>query len=227
MPESLYFLIEGGKALDLVKRHIKEVNAATGRAMKLAKEIGVKYWTDDKLTGKLTGVVFSPGQTPHPDFLKPGRFGICYPRKKSEWFNRIQAVKGHPITSELISEELGVPVTLHWKKAFMHLGPPFRQAGFLYPSDDGPYGMYIPDVEAAIKAAKRGLPEEPARSFKPEFEGCKRILRQEWELIIAQHDVAEARRVEDFRLAKEAEKAAKASSTKASASAKKKAVATA
>lgn len=230
MHESLYFLIEGGKALELVKRHIQEVKAAETRAIKLCKEIGAKYWTGDKLTGRLTGVVFAPGQTPHPDFLKPGRFGICYPRKKSEWFNRIQAVKGHPITSELISQELGVPVTLHWKNAFMHLGHPFKQAGFVYPSEDGPYGMYIPDVQSAIKAARRGLPNEPERSFKPEFEGCKRILRQDWELIVAQHDVAEARRIEDFKLAKEAQKAAKVSSVKTASTTttgKKKALASA
>ena len=217
MQESLYFLIEGGKALDLVRRHIKEMNDAHARAQKLAKEIGVKQFSADKLTGRLTGVVFERDQEPHPDFLKADRNGVCFPRKKSDWFNRIQAVKGHPITSELISEALGVPLTLRWKNGFLHLGYPFRQAGFLFLGKDGPYAMYIPDVAGAIKKAGHGLPDEPARSFKPEFEGCKRILRQEWELIVAQHDAAQARRAEDQRLAKEAgkEAAKKAAAAKA------------
>lgn len=192
MADSIYFLIEGGKALEVVKSQIKAINDAHKEACALAAELGVTKITTDNLDGKLLGVVFEPPQSRHPDFLKPNRHGVSYPRSKSEWFKRFKAQKGHPITCNLISEELGVPLELRWKNGFSCMGHPFRAAGFLFLGKEPPYAMYIPDVQAEIKEKGQGIPLEPARSFKPEFEGCRRILVEEWELIVAQHAAKKA-----------------------------------
>ncbi|WP_150622366.1 hypothetical protein [Pandoraea horticolens] len=52
----------------------------------------------------------------------------------------------------------------------------------------------IPEVVADIEA--RGYTvEEPTKSFALSFEGCRRLEDEAWEILVAQHKLAEKRAV--------------------------------
>ncbi|MGC5808004.1 hypothetical protein [Ralstonia pseudosolanacearum] len=51
----------------------------------------------------------------------------------------------------------------------------------------------FPDVPGAVARdeAKGYAVAEPAKSFKLEFEGCRRIEQEEWDILVAQHKLEE------------------------------------
>lgn len=198
---NLYFLIESGKALDLVKAQIAEKKAVRSAVRKLASELGIEEGVTSILHGNLIGVVFRGEK--HPDFTKPNRKGHSYPKKHSEWAKRFADAPRHKADTEVISEGLCIPCSLEFTKGSAHgwqgIGSALQECGFLYLSEDGPYAMWIPDVQAEVSALEADgyAVAEPAKSFEPEFDGCRRIEREEWEIMVAQH------RLEKKRVAQE------------------------
>ncbi|WP_234775052.1 hypothetical protein [Paraburkholderia tropica] len=196
MSERLFFMIEGGKALELVKRHIADRMSAIERAKAIAVELGAEDVSTSKADGKVVAVRFKGA--PHPDFKKPDKWG-ARPRKGTDWAKRFADQKGYEAESYLIQEGLGVPCQISYSNnggsGFRMLGVPFTECGFLFLGKSGPYAMWIPDVEAEVRAdVTRGFTvEEPALSFKPEFEGCRRIKIEEWEYLVAKHNLEKAR----------------------------------
>lgn len=73
MSERLFFMIEGGKALELVKRHIADRMSAIERAKAIAVELGAEDVSTSKADGKVVAVRFKGA--PHPDFKKPDKWG--------------------------------------------------------------------------------------------------------------------------------------------------------
>jgi hypothetical protein len=192
---NLYFMIEGGKALDVCKAFIAQRERAIKERQSLAKELGIDHYLFDELNGTLRSVRFT--HHPHKDFTAAQRRGYYRPRKNSAWAKRFAGQPDHPHESSLISAELGIPTRLQHRSqnghGTSHIGRPLYECGFLFLSVDGPYAMWIPDVEAEVARylARGETVEEPALSFKAEFDGCRRILIQEWNLLVAQHDLAD------------------------------------
>lgn len=190
----LIFIIEGGKALRLVKDHIAARQAVTLSNRALAKELGIEEATSDIQTGVLRGVVFKGAV--HADFTKPSRKSISFPKKGTDWHKRFASQVGHEPAEQVISRELGVPTSLSYTTAsgegWRMIGMPFRACQFLWLTHDGPYAMVIPDVAAEVKDMESdgSLVTEPDRSFKAEFDGCRLIEDEEWELLVAQHNLA-------------------------------------
>lgn len=202
MNGSVIFLIEGGRALELVKHRIAEVKRVREVILQLSDELGIRTGTTDRETGVLRGVVF-PGLR-HPDFKKPCASGVCYPRKGTKWFDRLCSQVGYESSERVICEGLSVPTLIEteepsggWRQR--HIGALLNACGFLYISGDGPYAMWIPDVaaEVALSESEGSTVKEPAKSFKMEFDGCRRIHDEEWNLLVAKAELAE-------KLAKEA-----------------------
>jgi hypothetical protein len=71
------------------------------------------------------------------------------------------------------------------------IGHPLFACGFLWASKDGPYGLWIPDVPAEVAKSKADgfIVAEPANSFKPEIPGCRLILEEEWNLMVAEQEL--------------------------------------
>lgn len=199
--EFLIFLIEGGKALELVKAHIAARLATEKEIRAICTELGVSEYTTNPINGKLVGVVFLAER--HPDFKVPTRRGISYPRKGSEWEKRLMAHKGYPSQNSIIQEQLGVPCSIEHKDATGHgwtcIGNFLNECGFLYLSADGPYGMWIPNVPAEVAKfeAKGSVVVNAAKIFKPEFEDCRLIEREEWDILVAQHKLEEKRKKQE------------------------------
>jgi hypothetical protein len=196
MAEKLIFMIESGKALELVKHHISERKRVSTANRDLIGDLQVdQYWTDLS-DGTLRAISFKDAA--HPDFTKPTKHG-SWPKKATEWAKRFAGQKGYDDPSCVIAEAFSVPLSIGYRTGAGHgsrlLAVPFTECGFLYLSKDGPYAMWIPDVPGEVKAdlAKGYAVEEPALSFIPVFEGCRRIEKEEWDILVAQHKLAEKR----------------------------------
>lgn len=191
--EHLLFMIEGGKALELAKQHIADRKRVQEANWAMCQELGVENIVTDCFTGKLEAVVF-PGER-HPDFKVAGRYGACYPKKNTEWARRLAEAPRHRIPVEIIHKELGVPCSLSYTshdggKGWVRIGLLGKECGFLYLSESGPYAMWMPNVPAEVARIEENgekTVDEPMRSFVPEFEGCRRIEKEEWDILVAQH----------------------------------------
>lgn len=196
--DSAFFLIESGKALELVKHHLAEVQRVRRAAAALAKELAVERYVFDRFTGVMIGYMPTEPK-PHPDFKKPDRKGACYPKRGSDWARKLQAQKGYEPVSALISNAFGIPLSLAYAveggKGWSRIGHMLTECGFLYLSGDGPYAMWVPDVEAEIKARQdKGCTiTDPSPGYRLEIPGARRIEREEWDILVAQHTLAEKR----------------------------------
>lgn len=193
--KSIVMMIEGGRALEMVSEHISEVLRVQSEVSALAKELGVEMVTRDRRTGVLAGAKFN-GDI-HPDFRKPKRGNdISYPKKGTEWAQRLADQVGYRDPAEWISTEFGIPVSIRYEgnggAGCCMIGNPLNECGFLYLSKDGPYAMWAPDVLGAVarKEADGYVVDEPARSFRFNIEGCRLIENEEWEILVLQHKLA-------------------------------------
>lgn len=193
-----YFLIESGRPLELVRQQIAETDRVRKQTQELAKELGITNGSLCRRTGILLGVVFD-GPV-HPEFAKPksrGRNRPSYPKKGSDWAKRFAAQQGTPDASRLIADEFNIPLSISFKTesggGWSCIGTPLTECGFLWLGEDGPFAMWAPDVPALVeeRKAQGQTIEEPAASFSFAIEGCKRIEKEEWEILVLQHEIAE------------------------------------
>lgn len=191
-----FFMIESGRALEMIKEHIADRHRVMIETRSLAKEIGAPQLFEDRTNGVLLGVVFD-GDI-HPDFKKPsGRHTASYPKKGTAWAKRLSEQKGYQPLVRWISGEFDIPLGISYThengSGGSGIGNPFTECGFLYLGVDGPYAMWVPDVPAEVAEyeAKGYVVEEPARSFKLEFDGCRRIEKEEWEILVLQKKLAD------------------------------------
>jgi hypothetical protein len=191
-------MIEGGRALELAKRHIKDVRRVRNASIALSLELGAERFRVCQSSGVLSAVEFGKSQVRHPDFKVPGKYGSL-PKKGTEWANRFAAQVGHDSASKVIGDAFDIPFSLSYGKTdlsgWRHIGYPLQECGFLYPGEKGPFAMYVVDVPAEVAAMKvQGYKVgEPAASFKMEFDGARRIHKEEWDIVVTQHALKEKR----------------------------------
>lgn len=197
--KSLYFLIEGGSLLDLVRQHIAAHQETNKSNVAILLELGVERYWPSMTKGTVGSVVF-PGPR-NADFTKPNSKGASIPRKGTEWHRRFADQVGYDVMGYDLAETLGIPTNIQYRKGDdirggSSIGGGFTSGvGFLYMSPDGPYALYIPDVAAIVAdyEARGYTVDDVCKNFKPEFDGSRPILKEEWDLLVAEHDLAEAR----------------------------------
>lgn len=189
------FMIEGGHALQLVQAHIEARMLCEQEVRAICKELGVQHIRRDRRNGKVTSVQF-PGAVPS-GWCKPGRYDSSRPRRGSDWSKRFAAQVGFPDPAEVISQALQIPLSIGYTQqhgeGWMRIGSMLTECGFLYLSAEGPYAMWCPDVPAyvaALEAEGDKQIKEPAKSFRLQFDGCRRIHREEWDLLVLQQQLA-------------------------------------
>jgi hypothetical protein len=199
----LLFMIEGpGKAMDLVKQHFENVLAIRKAQSDMLESLGfnlkdVEVWrrNDDFA---LTGVRFVRGK-PGPEWIKPDAKGRTRPKRGTELHKKFYAVGGITPASQVIAKAFNVPLGLGYKtntgQGWTAIGRMLNECGFLYMSKDGPYAMWVPNVPQCVAEFKESMKKYKSlkivnaevEAFKPEFEGCRPILEEEWDLLVAQH----------------------------------------
>lgn len=195
MAKDLYFLIEGGQTLELVKSHIAARQEQHERNAAFAADIGADQWYESILDGTVSGVVLKERRS---DFTKPDRKGISRPKKGTECFERWENQTGWDRRGYELAKVLGVPTDINYKKedseGWTGVTHGFTSGvGFLYLSADGPYSLYVPDVAERV-AHYRDQGYTVDLTWPETFDGARPILKEEWELIVAQHAVEEARK---------------------------------
>ena len=195
-----HFLIEGpGKAMDLIQDFIAERRKVIARNKQLCDELGVTKYSFDRETGVISGVIFKDAPPP-PDWRKPGRNGISSPKKGTDWHKRLKNQVGHRNASDAIKETLGIPTSMFCTGAndsrhLKQIGHWFTPCQFATLGSEPPFLLIIPNVPYYVAEAEaEGLivPDE-VKAFKPEFEGCRHITREDWEIIQLQHKAATAK----------------------------------
>jgi len=176
--ENAIFMIEGGVALDLIQDHIAEKQVIADKIRELADEFCTTRVATSKFDGSLIGLHLDPSKPRPKDFTAPDVNGVSRPRSKS------------------IAATLGIPTQLSYsKKGKFHgsrlIGHPAAPCGFLYISSNGPFAMWTPDVEmevAAAESSEKGVVVSgPAKSFRMDIDGCRRLEIEEWEIIVRTH----------------------------------------
>jgi len=194
MAKDLYFLIKGGQTLELVKSHIAARQEQHERNAAFVADIGADQWYESILDGTVSGVILKERRT---DFTKPDRKGISHPKKGTEWFKRWENQTGWDRRGYELAKTFGVPTNINYKKegseGWGHISHGLTSGvGFLYLSADGPYCLYVPDVAERVQYYRdQGYTVD--LTWPTEFDGAHPILKEEWELIVAQHAVDEAR----------------------------------
>jgi|GEM_PF-2958961 len=206
---SLYYIIEGGLALELVQAHIRDVIATDGARAALIKEISDEAKVEGAFRhidkGTLLGVQFERGHH-HPDFTKPkGRNKTCHPKQGTHWAERFKNQPCIETQPSKLVDAYKIPLTMSFVKiedgkeseeGFRHIGwPPLHEVGFLYLGKDGPYAMWAPDIRAYVKEQEdKGFKVTgPCATYDPDsLEGCRRVKKEEWELMVAQHKLDRA-----------------------------------
>lgn len=190
---SAYFMIEGGRALELVKHHIAERIRVHDAGRALAVEAGAESFRCLHENGVFYSAQFKRGQPIPAGWTKPDSKGSSRPKKGSEWAAKLKTQVGYVNAEHLIVEAFDIPTSLGYANeggsGWCLLGLPFSGSGFLWLSEEGPYAMWTPDVPACVKSreAEGCTVEEPAASFKLEFDGCRRIEKEEWEILVLSH----------------------------------------
>jgi hypothetical protein len=203
-----YFLVEGGRALELAKQYLADIERVRNEVREMSLELGITHGVTSRLDGTLMAADF-PGEV-HPDFKKPDRNGHSYPKKGTAWHARLENQKGWANPVKLITEEYGIPLSIPYKspdgEGWTSIGIPLKECGFLYPCPEGPFAIYAPDVPAYVeemKAEGKTIKEEKVRDFEFDIPGTRRITREEWDLVVAEFKVAKQRRELEAKKRKE------------------------
>jgi hypothetical protein len=194
MNDSIYFMVESGPVLDLAKKVALERVEVNKTLREYAASIGArKIWTSG-FDGSLSGVEFE-GAVPD-GFTKPDRKGVSKPKKGSKYEQEFADLPLPMNDALAIQELLNVPFRISYEyknggKGSAAIGHPFVEAGFLWLGTDGPFCMYIPDVQAAVSMYEKdgAVVDDHCKNFKAEFEGCRRIHEEEWKLEVAKFNL--------------------------------------
>ncbi|WP_367354212.1 hypothetical protein [Agrobacterium pusense] len=193
----LYFSVEGGKTLELALAHVAKRIAVIKKNNELAKELGAQKYVVDISKGTISGVMFDGAI--NSDFKKPNKRGVSYPKKGSDWERRLLDMDGYDARGYELARALGVPTTISYKNETSHgnavISHGFNSGvGLLYLSEGGPFALYIPDIAPIVAEyeAQGYSVGDDCRNFKPEFDGARPILKEEWELSVARHKLLQA-----------------------------------
>lgn len=208
---SAYYLIEGGKPLELLREHFAERERVFEANKAIADELGIKKGHTDTFHGQLLTVCFE-GKVPE-GWTKKDKHGASRPKAVTEWAQRFKDLKGWREPSLIIAEAFGIPTCLSYKRkegtsGWRHIGNMFKPCGFLWADQEtGPWALYIPDVAEAIRSeeADGGEVTEPAtRDWTLNVPGMRRIELEEWEIACHQYTLEKRRREKEAAAAAEA-----------------------
>lgn len=211
---SLY-LIDSGPMLDLVKHHIAERDRVFKAKIEILKHLGldpkhIEVWAsrDD---GGMTAVRWPtamklPKKFVAGNWTKADSQGRRRPKKGTEEYKVFYAPEGsYTPASVLIAEKLNVPGAIGYKskggEGWTRIGRMLNECGFLWMhKDTGPYAMWTPDVKACVEEMREQF--KGVKSFKilggadtwtMDTTGLRPILEEEWDLMVSQKNLEEAR----------------------------------
>ncbi len=195
--KSILFLVESGKPLEMAQAHVADLRRVELESSEICRELGADRFQPSLQSGAMAGAYFA-GEI-HPDFKKPKRGGPSYPKKGSQWERRLSELVGYEDPAQSISQAFNIPLSLSASRGgdrtWHAIGSPLRECGFMWLNRRGPFAIWAPDVEAemAAYAADGWQVTNIPSDYKVVIPGARRILSEEWDLMVAQHKLNEAR----------------------------------
>lgn len=194
------FLIESGPALALIKEHIQARELHRNVVIGMQKDLGednLRGVTTHRTNGRVLGFSF---KSVPKGWSKPNSLGTSRPKNNTHWTQRLAEDKGYPDPAQVISEAFRIPLSIRYKtddgEGQHCIGSMPAECGWLYLGPRGPFAMWVPDVPAYVKehVDNGRTVTGPAAKFKLKFPGCRHILDEEWELMVAQDNLKQAKR---------------------------------
>lgn len=206
MFKSLYFLVEGpGPVMDAAKAAVAQHIHNIGKRNEILNELGVTHFKGYR---EEISSVFFPNEVP-AGFVKAGKRaadrGYWRPKAGTPMharFEELRRLPKGPDLHELLGYDYGVAYAKESedRTGWRALGHPLDPAGFAWPHQDGPYMLYIPDaVTPAQEYIDKGYTITNGVNMNPQYEGCRRITKNEWDLIVLTHKVNQEKADADAR----------------------------
>lgn len=202
--DTLYFLVESGKAREVTEKYIKQYICVMDANHEYIRQFpDVTQYSHNNCSGRINGVIF-PNEIPK-GFLKADKRGVSYPRSNSKWAKEIAELPKCQDANLLIAHEFSIPLDIKWKNnqggyGSGSIGNILYACGVMFNDGlDGDIAIWIPDVPKYVERYKNSSfyaaggiveVEEPANSFVPNIEGARQISKKEWELLCLQREVA-------------------------------------
>jgi hypothetical protein len=208
------FLIEGGPMMDLVKKHLAERDRVHKVKLQILEYLAldpkeVEIWAR-RYDGMVTALRLPSREIPEgfnaSNWTKPDNAGRRTPKKGTVEYEIFYAKEcRYTPQTELIAKALKVPCSVGYKskggEGWTRIGRMLNECGFLWMhKKDGPFAMWIPDVPACVEEMKtrhKGLKDFKilggADTWSMDMTGIKPILQEEWDLLVAQKNLEEAK----------------------------------
>lgn len=194
--KSLYFLITGpGEAMNIALEEVQRERETREKTFALLKGLGVKHYRAFH-DGQIACVQFE-GEVPQHFTRFSKRVGDRHwwrPMKKSPWFEKFYSARREKSVASIIHERLGYDHCVSYEKGGEKgctiVGHPFAGCGIAWFNPEGPFLLYIPDATYhARRRMAEGYTVENV-NMDPQYEGCKRITKDEWDLLVLQNKIA-------------------------------------
>ena len=195
----LYWLVEGeGQVKEFAVAYAKERAFVVGQAEAFCIKHGASSFSSAPDTKEVVGVTF-PGPVPEGwksigGTAKRGA-QLFAPKHGTDARREMDALPRMTLTMRDVATALGIPTLVEFDAEDGQYGGsatislPGHECGFAYPSLEGPFLLWTADYEEAFKMAEQFASDHGLKFSRPDapdgFEGCRKILKEEWDLVLA------------------------------------------
>jgi hypothetical protein len=198
-----YFIVENGPVFDHCQKWVQSFIDARKAAMEFAKKYGSDRCYTSSRTGTFAGARFAWQELPD-DWTKPrGKDKLSWPKKKSAAELERKALPSADSFLGPLQDIVGeIPSNVEYRggkttKGMRQVAPFFGTSCYTFNGADGPFLIDVPNAKLAWKFMLADNPEyectNGVHEYEFAFEGCREILKEEWDLLAAQHKAAKAK----------------------------------
>lgn len=193
--DSLYFIIEhsSGDLLLAAEKFRSDYHTWLKETLAYVKTFGAVSFRDAWGSG-IGAVEFGENPVP-PEFRKTTKRGIYVPRKKSKYVEEF-AMYRRPNVADYLQNFMSMDSSIQWSvkgksTGCYHVGNWDTPYGLYWYSNPGPILLITPDFVSSIKRLQKDEPGVEITNGVDRWKapkGCRKILKEEWDLMQAKHD---------------------------------------
>ena len=198
----LYWLVEGeGQVAEIAKHYAGQRAFVNGKAEEFCRKHGASSFSRDAVTHEIVGCTFAgPVPSGWKSIGGTGKRGgtqLFAPKQGTEARREMLELPIMDFNVSDIADALGIPSIIEFEYEDGRPGGgatislPGYECGFAYPSLEGPFLFWTADYKAAIQMAEKWAAENGLNVCDIDapagFEGCREIIKEEWDLVLAKH----------------------------------------
>lgn len=194
-----YFIVESGPVFEVCRAWVQSFIDARVAAMEFSKKYGSERCYINNADGSFLGAQF-PWKDLPDDWTKPrGRDNLSWPKKRSNAYKEQQALPAAKNFQEQLESVVGeIPSSISYKgdetvRGMTRAGGFFGVGCYTFNGADGPFLINPPNPRLTWQFMTADNPEyectNGAHEYEFAFEGCREILKEEWDLMAARHSL--------------------------------------